>query len=94
MKILKVLNILFICSTCAHSASYEKSYELGLAKSGNIDAQYNVAMNFLNGEEGFPKDANVAKEWLEKAAKKGRCPFPKWFRYYVLERNWWREKLK
>lgn len=74
MKILKVLNILFICSTCAHSASYEKSYELGLAKSGNIDAQYNVAMNFLNGEEGFPKDENVAKEWFEAAAERGDAP--------------------
>ncbi|KQX02294.1 tetratricopeptide repeat protein [Acinetobacter sp. ULE_I057] len=74
MKILVILSILFICSACANSASYEKSYELELARSGNIDAQYNVAMNFLNGDSGFPKDANVAKEWLEKAAKKGDAP--------------------
>ncbi|MEG6548360.1 tetratricopeptide repeat protein [Acinetobacter bereziniae] len=74
MKILMILSIFLIFSACANSASYEKSYELELAKAGNIDAQYNVAMNYLNGIDGFPKDEKVAKEWLEKAAKKGDAP--------------------
>lgn len=71
MKILLILSMFLIFSACANSASYENSYQLELAKAGNIDAQYNVAMNFLNGIDGFPKDEKVAKEWLEKAAKKG-----------------------
>ncbi|WP_151712877.1 tetratricopeptide repeat protein [Acinetobacter bereziniae] len=74
MKILMILSIFLIFSVCTNSASYEKSYELELAKAGNIDAQYNVAMNYLNGIDGFPKDEKVAKEWLEKAAKKGDAP--------------------
>ncbi|MFW1972924.1 tetratricopeptide repeat protein [Acinetobacter bereziniae] len=74
MKILMILSIFLIFSGCANSASYEKSYELELAKAGNIDAQYNVAMNYLNGIDGFPKDEKVAKEWLEKASKKGDAP--------------------
>nr|WP_262448332.1 hypothetical protein [Acinetobacter pittii] len=28
-------------------------------------------MNFLNGEEGYPKDYNQAKRWFEIASRQG-----------------------
>lgn len=74
MFFLRTLNLyilsLFFC-VYAYSATYEKSNEFQLAKAGNVDAQYNVAMNFLNGEEGYPKDHNQAKRWFEIASKQG-----------------------
>lgn len=74
MFFLRFLNlyilILFFC-VYAYSATYEKSNEFQLAKYGNVDAQYNVAMNFLNGEEGYPKDYNQAKRWFEIASDQG-----------------------
>ncbi|MBN6513326.1 tetratricopeptide repeat protein [Acinetobacter pittii] len=74
MFFLRSLNLyilsLFFC-VYAYSATYEKSNEFQLAKAGNVDAQYNVAMNFLNGEEGYPKDYNQAKRWFEIASKQG-----------------------
>jgi len=67
--------MLFIISlsfcACANGTSYEKNYEFELVKSGNLDAQYNDAMNFLNGDEGFPKDYGKAKEWFELASNQG-----------------------
>ncbi|MDC4987481.1 sel1 repeat family protein [Acinetobacter baumannii] len=63
------LSLLFCAYT--YSATYQKSNEFQLAKAGNVDAQYNVAMNFLNGEEGYPKDYNQAKRWFEIASKQG-----------------------
>ncbi|KQG96862.1 hypothetical protein APC57_00550 [Acinetobacter baumannii] len=63
------LSLLFC--TYTYSATYKKNNEFQLAKSGNVDAQYNVAMNFLNGEEGYPKDYNQAKRWFEIASKQG-----------------------
>lgn len=74
MFFLRSLNLyilsLFFC-VYVYSATYEKSNEFQLAKAGNVDAQYNVAMNFLNGEEGYPKDYNQAKRWFEIASKQG-----------------------
>lgn len=74
MFFLRSLNLyilsLFFC-VYTYSATYEKSNEFQLAKAGNVDAQYNVAMNFLNGEEGYPKDYNQAKRWFEIASKQG-----------------------
>ncbi|ENU91287.1 hypothetical protein F971_03194 [Acinetobacter vivianii] len=64
-----ILSLLF-CA-CANSAPYESSHVFKLAETGNVDAQYNVAMNFLNGDEGYPKDYNQAKRWLEMASEQG-----------------------
>lgn len=64
-----ILSLLF-CA-CANSAPYESSHEFKLAETGNVDAQYNVAMNFLNGDEGYPKDYDQAKRWLEMASEQG-----------------------
>lgn len=61
---------LFFCA-CTNSAPYENSHEFKLAETGNVDAQYNVAMNFLNGDEGYPKDYDQAKRWLEMASEQG-----------------------
>ncbi|MDQ9949759.1 tetratricopeptide repeat protein [Acinetobacter sp. 12966] len=66
---LYILSLFFCVYAC--SATYEKSNEFQLAKYGNVDTQYNVAMNFLNGEEGYPKDYNQAKRWFEIASKQG-----------------------
>lgn len=71
IKIYKLFFISFAFCACANGASYEKNYEFELAKSGNVDAQYNVAMNFLNGDEGFPKDYIKAKKWFELASNQG-----------------------
>lgn len=74
MFFLRFLNLYILISffcVYAYSATYEKSNEFQLAKYGNVDAQYNVAMNFLNGEEGYPKDYNQAKRWFEIASDQG-----------------------
>ncbi|MDQ9949764.1 tetratricopeptide repeat protein [Acinetobacter sp. 12966] len=74
MFFLRFLNLYILISffcVYAYSATYEKSNEFQLAKYGNLDAQYNVAMNFLNGEEGYPKDYNQAKRWFEIASDQG-----------------------
>lgn len=74
MFFLKTLNFFSLCllfCVYACSATYEKSNEFQLAKAGNVDAQYNIAMNFLNGEEGYPKDYNQAKRWFEIASRQG-----------------------
>lgn len=74
MNIFKSLQLfclsLLFCA-CTNSAPYENSHEFKLAETGNVDAQYNVAMNFLNGDEGYPKDYDQAKRWLEKASEQG-----------------------
>src|SRR5204862_8048492 len=41
-----------------------------LAAAGNPDAQYLLAVFYLNGVNG-PRDPATAKTWLEKAANKG-----------------------
>src|SRR5437762_1492591 len=41
-----------------------------LAAAGNPDAQYRLAVFYLNGVNG-PRDPATAKTWLEKAANKG-----------------------
>lgn len=71
LNILLFVSLCFFISACANSASYEGSYEFNLAKSGNVDAQYNVAMNFLNGDDGFPKDYLQAKKWFTLASEQG-----------------------
>ncbi|MDO3666566.1 tetratricopeptide repeat protein [Acinetobacter higginsii] len=74
MNIFKSLQLfclsLLFCA-CTNSAPYENSHEFKLAETGNVDAQYNVAMNFLNGDEGYPKDYDQAKRWLEMASEQG-----------------------
>lgn len=70
-KSLHIFSLSLLFCACTNSATYEKSNEFQLAKAGNVDAQYNVAMNFLNGEEGYPKDYNQAKRWFEIASKQG-----------------------
>ena len=44
-----------------------------LAKEGDAQAQYNVAMMYANGKGG-KKDLSYAMEWYEKAAKQGNAP--------------------
>ncbi|OEC85132.1 tetratricopeptide repeat protein, partial [Acinetobacter sp. YK3] len=61
----------FLFCACTNSAPYENTHEFKLAETGNVDAQYNVAMNFLNGDEGYPKDYDQAKRWLEMASEQG-----------------------
>ncbi len=70
-KSLHIFSLSLLFCACTNSATYENSNEFQLAKGGNVDAQYNVAMNFLNGEEGYPKDYNQAKRWFEIASKQG-----------------------
>src|ERR1700756_5971034 len=41
-----------------------------LAAAGNPDAQYLLAVFYLNGLNG-PRDAAQARPWLEKAAQQG-----------------------
>lgn len=75
-KFLKVLLVFFFFSlaSCVNGKSFENNSEYLAAKNGNVDAQYNVAMNFLNGLDGFPMDEREAKKWFEVAAEKGDAP--------------------
>ncbi len=41
------------------------------AISGNPHGQYNLALNYLEGELGLPKDIEKAKYWLNKSAEQG-----------------------
>lgn len=41
-----------------------------LAEKGNIDAQYNLAVMYANGQ-GVPKDYSEARNWLRKPIKQG-----------------------
>ncbi|EXB25057.1 sel1 repeat family protein [Acinetobacter baumannii 1437282] len=70
-KFLQLFGLSLLFFACANSVPYESSHVFKLAETGNVDAQYNVAMNFLNGDEGYPKDYNQAKRWLEKASEQG-----------------------
>ncbi|WP_332604531.1 sugar ABC transporter permease [Acinetobacter sp. ESBL14] len=54
-KFLQLFGLSILFCACVNSAPYENAYEFKLAEIGNVDAQYNVAMNFLNGDEGYPK---------------------------------------
>lgn len=71
LSVLLIIGLSLFLSACANSASYEGNHEFQMAKSGNVDAQYNVAMNFLNGDEGFPKDYLQAKKWFKLASEQG-----------------------
>jgi len=53
----------------------EKSFQWTklAAQQGNREAQYNLALNYLNGE-GIPKNLQQALEWLEKSATQGHPP--------------------
>lgn len=42
-------------------------------------------MNFLNGEEGYPKDYNQAKRWFEIASKQGDASAQNAFRDYLFK---------
>src|ERR1700747_47532 len=44
----------------------------GLAAGGNADAQYLLAVFFLNGLRG-PPDPAAARSWLEKSAAQGNA---------------------
>lgn len=70
-KFLQLFGLSLLFCACANIAPYESGHVFKLAETGNVDAQYNVAMNFLNGDEGYPKDYNQAKRWLEKASEQG-----------------------
>jgi|GEM_PF-1335171 TPR repeat protein len=70
-KFLQLFGLSLLFCACANSVPYESSHEFKLAETGNVDAQYYIAMNFLNGDEGYPKDYNQAKRWLEKASEQG-----------------------
>lgn len=70
-KTLNFFSLSLIFCAYAYSATYKKNNEFQWAEAGNANAQYNVAMNFLNGEEGYPKDYNQAKRWFEIASKQG-----------------------
>ncbi|MEN5172646.1 hypothetical protein BJD20_16250 [Acinetobacter proteolyticus] len=70
-KFLQLFGLSLLFCACVNSAPYENAYEFKLAEIGNVDAQYNVAMNFLNGDEGYPKDYDQAKRWLEMASEQG-----------------------
>ncbi len=71
LKFLQLFSLILILYACIDSASYKNSHEFKLAQSGNVDAQYNVAMNFLNGDEGYPKNYDQAKRWFEMASEQG-----------------------
>ena len=36
-------------------------------------AQFNIGRNYLNGDNGLPKNKAVALMWLKKAAKNGHA---------------------
>lgn len=65
------IGLIFFVSSDAKSTVDEGNKEFDLAKMGNVDAQYNIALNFLNGAEGFPRDYNQARKWFEFAALQG-----------------------
>ncbi|WP_332604538.1 tetratricopeptide repeat protein [Acinetobacter sp. ESBL14] len=71
LKCSQLFGLSLLFCACTNSAPYENSHEFKLAETGNVDAQYNVAMNFLNGDEGYPKDYDQAKRWLEMASEQG-----------------------
>ena len=50
----------------------EKTFEetMVLAEQGNVDAQYNLALCYMNGE-GVTQNCKKALEWYTKAAKQG-----------------------
>lgn len=74
MKLIKIslisLNLLMI-NACTNANTYMDKQEYKLAVQGNVDAQYNTAMNFMNGDEGYPLDLNEAHKWFEKASLQG-----------------------
>jgi len=49
-----------------------EAQQLTLAKSGNSDAQFNVALNYQNGTE-LPKDYMKASYWYRQAAHQGHA---------------------
>lgn len=55
---------------CANN-DYLKNPEYIEAQNGNVDAQYNIAMNYLNEIDGFPKDNKKALYWFTQAANQG-----------------------
>ena len=42
-----------------------------LAENGDAEAQYNLGLAYLYGEEGMEEDRMQALQWLDKAAKQG-----------------------
>lgn len=68
------ISVIFFCvflAACINNKSFEGNSEYEAAKNGNVDAQYNVAMNFLVGDDGFPKNERKAIEWFLKASDQG-----------------------
>ncbi len=47
--------------------------QLTLAKRGNSDAQFNIALNYQDGTE-MPRDYEKASYWYRKAAHQGHAP--------------------
>lgn len=74
MNFIRIFKLFFISSAfcaCANSTSYEKNYEFELAKAGDLDAQYNLAMDYLYGENGKIQSAKKALYWFKKTADLG-----------------------
>ena len=42
-----------------------------LAENGDAEAQYNLGIAYLYGENGIEEDRMQAMQWLDKAAKQG-----------------------
>ena len=51
-------------------------YQLG-AKQGNIDAEYNLALLYAQGQ-GVAPDLGQARQWMQKAAETGDPEARKW----------------
>ena len=69
MKILLIgLTLILPSVTYAGNQNYMESSEYVEAMKGDIDSQYNIAMNFLNELDGFPKNNQKALYWFTQAA--------------------------
>ena len=62
--------ILFVFSHI-HAQSHYGNIMLSRAENGDLDSQKNVSRYYLEGSNGFPKNANEAFKWISKAAEQG-----------------------
>ena len=49
----------------------KKQLLLEMANSGNHERQFQVAMNYLHGKDGFEVDGALSFKWLEKSSDNG-----------------------
>lgn len=75
IKLLIVIIINFfvfhLTACVSNKNDYKNNIEFVNANKGDIDSKYNVAMNYLMGDDGYPLNEAQALIWFKKAAEQG-----------------------